>query len=209
MQLLEYHVILGIIATVIGLIGYATYFKDIIKKRIKPHAFSWFIWGILQSLVFFAQTSKGAGAGAWAVGAPALLNFIIFVIAIFRGEKEITRLDKASLLLALLGIALWAITTDPLWSVIIATGVDVVGFVPTVRKSYKKPNEEAVTEFALSAISFGISLFALQSVNMTTVLYPASLVVTNTVFVAMVMIRRGFRLKPYRRKSKTRKKDSK
>jgi uncharacterized membrane protein len=66
-----------------------------------------------------------------------------------------------------------------------------------------------VTEFALSAISFGISLFALQSVNMTTVLYPASLVVTNTVFVAMVMIRRGFRLKPYRRKSKTRKKDSK
>jgi uncharacterized protein with PQ loop repeat len=206
MQLLEYQVILGIIATIIGLVGYIPYFKDIIKKRIKPHAFSWLIWGILQSLVFFAQTSKGGGAGAWAVGAPALLNLTIFVIAIFRGEKEITRVDKASLLLALFGIALWAITTNPLWSVVIATGVDVVGFVPTFRKSYKKPNEEAVAVYALSAIAFGISLFALQSISITTVLYPASLVVTNAVFVAIVMMRRGFRFKPFKHGFKSRKK---
>jgi len=205
MQLLEYQVILGVIAAIVGLAGYVPYFKDIIKKRIKPHAFSWLIWGITQTAVFFAQTSKGGGAGAWAVGAPALLNLIIFVIAIFRGEKEITRLDKASLLFALSGIALWAITTDPLWSVIIATGVDVVGFVPTARKSYKKPNEEAVTIYMLNGMAFGISLFALQSVNLTTFLYPASLVVTNAVFVTMVMMRRGFRFNSYKSKLKARK----
>lgn len=209
MQLLEYQVMLGIIATIVGLAGYVPYFKDIIKKRIKPHAFSWLIWGITQSLVFFAQTSEGAGAGAWAVGVPAVLIFAVFVVSIFRGEKEITRLDKASLLLALFGIALWAITTDPLWSVIIVTGVDVVGFVPTARKSYKRPNEEAVSVYVLAGISFFISLFALQSVNMTTFLYPASLVVTNTVFVTMVMIRRGFRFKFHKRKFKARKKNSK
>ncbi len=199
MQLLVYQIILGIIATIIGLAGYIPYFKDIIKREIKPHAFSWLIWGILQSVVFFASTSKGGGAGAWAVGAPALLNMIIFVIALFRGEKEITNLDKASLVVALFGIALWVITTSPVWSVIIVTGVDVVGFIPTFRKAYRKPKEEAVSVFALSSIAFFISLFALGSLNITTFLYPASLTVSNAIFVMMVMSRRS------KRKSKVRK----
>jgi hypothetical protein len=145
----------------------------------------------LQSVIFFASTSKGGGAGAWAVGAPALLNMIIFVIALFRGEKEITNLDKASLIVALFGIGLWIITTSPVWSVIILTGVDVVGFIPTFRKAYKKPKEEAITVFALSSIAFGISLFALGALNITTFLYPASLTISNGVFVIMVMNRRS------------------
>ena len=191
MQLLEYQIVLGILATAIGLAGYIPYFKDLIKKEIKPHAFSWLIWGILQTVVFFASTSKGGGAGAWVIGAPALLNMIIFVIALFRGEKEITKLDKASLIVALFGIGLWVITTSPVWSVIILTGVDIVGFVPTFRKAYKRPKEEAVSVFALSSIAFGVSLFAIGMLNITTVLYPASLTLSNAVFVIMVMGRRG------------------
>jgi uncharacterized protein with PQ loop repeat len=190
MQLLEYQVVLGIIAVIIGFLGYIPYFRDIIKRQIKPHAFSWFIWGLLQVLVFFASTSRGGGAGAWTIAAGALLCLTIFVISIFRGEKDITMLDKASLVVALLGIALWVVTTDPVWSVIIATGVDIVGFVPTFRKAYKKPHEDSVTVFGLSSFSFFISLFALHLVNITTFLYPASLVASNAVFVVMVLLRR-------------------
>ena len=62
MQLLAYQIIIGLVATVIGLAGYVPYFKDIIRREIKPHAFSWLIWGILQSVVFFASTSRGGGA---------------------------------------------------------------------------------------------------------------------------------------------------
>ena len=185
-----YQAIIGIVATAIGLSGYIPYFKDIIKRTIKPHAFSWLIWGIIQSVVFFADLAKGAGAGAWPVGAPALLNLIIFVIAIFRGEKEITKIDTASLIFALVGIGVWIITTNPLWSVIIVSIVDAVGYIPTVRKAYKKPHEESVTVYALSGVAFGLSLFALASVSLTTVLYPSVLVVVNLVFVSTVLQRR-------------------
>ncbi len=203
MQLLEYQIILGIIATTIGLIGYIPYFKDIIKKEIKPHAFSWLIWGILQSAVFFASTSRGGGAGAWAIGAPALLNMVIFVIALFKGEKEITNIDKASLVVALFGIALWVITTNPVWGVIILSGVDVVGYIPTIRKAYKRPHEEAISVYAFSAVAFGISLFALQAINVTTFLYPFSLAISNTVCVSIILIRREvLDKKPRKAKSK-------
>ena len=148
------------------------------------------IWGVIWLLVFFASSARGGGAGAWAIGVPALLCLATFVLSIFRGEKEITRLDTASLIVAFFSIALWAVTTNPLWSVIIVTGIDVVGFVPTFRKANKRPDEESITVFAFTGVSFFISLFALQSVNITTVLYPASVIASNTVFISMVMLRR-------------------
>ena len=187
---MEYQIILGTISAVLVLVGYLSYFKEALFGGAKSHAFSWLIWGVLNALVFLASTSRGAGAGAWAVGASGGLNFIIFGIALFKGEKEITLTDKASLLAAFLGIAVWALTTDPLWSVIMLTVVDMVGFIPTFRKAYKRPAEESVTIFILSSISYFISLFALQTINLVTFLYPASLVLTDTIFVLLVLYRR-------------------
>jgi hypothetical protein len=116
---------------------------------------------------------------------------VIFGIALFKGEKEITRSDEVCLLAALLGTAFWAITANPLWSVIIITGVDGIGFIPTFRKAYKKPAEESVTIFVLSTISYFISLFALQTINLVTFLYPASLLITDSLFVLLVLYRRS------------------
>lgn len=176
--------------------------KETIFGKTKPHAFSWLVWGILQVAVFFASTSKGGGTGAWAIGATAVLDFVIFGISLFKGEKEITRLDKTSLIVALLGMGLWVVTTDPIWSVLIATGVDVVGFLPTFRKAYKRPEEESITVYTFGAMSFAISLFALQAVNITTFLYPASIVISNAIFVTMVICRRSVKAKRQPRKSK-------
>ncbi|MGA2664051.1 MAG: hypothetical protein ABSF83_03820 [Nitrososphaerales archaeon] len=187
---MEYQTILGTISAVLVLVGFLSYFKEALFGGAKAHAFSWLIWGVLNAIVFLASTSKGAGAGAWAVGASGGLNFIIFGIALFKGEKEITLSDKACLLAALLGIAVWVITTDPLWSVIVLTVVDMVGFIPTYRKAYKRPAEESVTMFILTCTSYFISLFALQTVNLVTFLYPASLVVTDAIFVLLVLYRR-------------------
>jgi hypothetical protein len=188
---LEYQIALGSIATVLVLVGYVTYLKGAVFGKTKSHAFSWLIWGVLNGLIFFASTSKGAGAGAWAVGASGALNFIIFGIALVKGEKEVTSIDKACLVAAFFGMAAWAITTNPLWSVIIITAVDVVGFVPTFRKAYKRPTEESVTIFILSSIAYFLSLFALQAVNLVTFIYPATLVMTDTLFVSMVLYRRS------------------
>jgi len=190
MHLLEYQIILGIIATIIGVVCFIPYFNGIIKKKVKPHAFSWLIWGIIQTTVFFAQISKGGGAGAWRNGVGAILILTIFVIAIFRGEKEITKLDKICLISALFGIVLWLITTNPVWSVIIVSVADAIGYLPTMRKSYKNPYQESATIFGLSAISLFISLFALGSINITTVLYPISIGIADTLLVILIIAKR-------------------
>lgn len=188
----NYKIMLGAVATLIGIAGFAPYIGKLVKRAIKPHAFSWLIWSIMQFLVFAAQVSHGGGAGSWAVGAPATLCFVIFVISLFRGEKDITRSDWMFLLGALLGISLWLITEIPLYSVILAVMIDFFAFAPTIKKSYKKPNEESISVFAFSAVSFFISLFALQRVTLTTVLFPLYLTTATSLFVVMVLLRRRF-----------------
>ena len=187
---MDYKTILGIAALVIDIPSYVLYFRDIYFRNTRPHVFSWFVWSLLTGIAFFAQISKGAGVGAWVTGLTSVLCLLIAVIALFRGEKIITKVDWISFVAAFFGIILWVFTDSPLAAVIVVSIVDLLGFVPTFRKSYHRPFQESPWPFGLGSLKFGISLFALESFNLTTALYPATLVISNGIFVIMLLIRR-------------------
>jgi hypothetical protein len=187
---MDYRIALGIIASVIGTVSYLPYFINIFKGKTKPHVFSWFVWGLLTGIAFFAQMAKGAGAGAWVTGLTAFFCLIIAMIALFRGEKGVTKSDWFCFIGALCGLLLWKLTSNPLLAVLLVTTTDALAFTPTFRKAYFKPYEETVSTFALNTIKFIFGLIALQSFNLTTWLYPASLVLMNGWFVIMVLLRR-------------------
>ena len=44
--MLEYKIILGVAAVLIGIAAYIAYFRNIFAGKTKPHAFSWLVWGI-------------------------------------------------------------------------------------------------------------------------------------------------------------------
>ena len=187
---MEYQILLGVIASVIGLVSYVPYFRDMFRGKTKPHPFSWFVWGLLTAIAFFAQYAKDAGAGSWATGITAVACLIIAVCALFYGEKRITPLDWWCFAGALAGALFWAITSNPVAAVIIVTVTDAIAFIPTFRKGYAKPYEETILTFSMSVLKFVFAIFALQSFSVATVLFPASLVLSNGLFVAMILIRR-------------------
>lgn len=182
--------ILGVIAVAIGLYGYVPYFRDIFKGKTKPHAFSWLIWGILTGIGFLAQVFDNGGPGAWVTGVTAFVCIMIFLLALSRGEKNITKSDWWCLLGAFLAIGLWLITDDPLIAVVLITVIDALGFIPTFRKSYHRPDQETAVTYVLSGVKFIVAIAALSNFSLVTVLYPLSLVLMNGLFVAMLYIRR-------------------
>ena len=188
--ILEVKVLLGLIAVLISFIAYWAYIKDILAARIKPHAYSWLVWSCLGGIAFFAQILHGAGPGAWVNGVVMVISFIIFILAINRGETRITLLDKISLGGAFGALAVWLATNNPLWSVILITIIDFLGFLPTFRKSYHKPHQESTTMFALSGIKYLFSLGALGEYTLITTIYPASLVLMNMMMVSWLICRK-------------------
>ena len=184
--------IFGYIAIFIAIISYIPYLKKIYSGKFKPHVFSWIIWTLLTAIAFFAQLSDGGGIGSWATGISAIFSLLI-VIASFKFNKNIgfiTKTDWFSFFAGLLSIPLWIITDDPLWSVILVTVIDLLGFYPSFRKGYKKPQEDSTILFGLSGIKFALAIIALEHFSIVTVLYPLALVIADFLFVLMLIVRR-------------------
>jgi hypothetical protein len=188
---LEYKIILGYLATIISFASYVPYFRGIFLGKIKPHAFSWFVWGLLTAVAFFAQVSQHAGAGAWVTASTALACFGVFVLALFKGQKQFAIFDWFALAASLIAFLLWWITKNPTLSVILVTVTDALGFLPTFRVGFYKPYEESLSLYGPSTLKYALGILALQSFSLSTWLFPASLVLTNGLFVSMLVIRRA------------------
>lgn len=189
-ELFSIQELLGITAVIIGLWGYFFYVKGILKGGVKPHAFTWFVWGLLTSIAFFAQLAGGGGPGSWVTGATALMSFVFTLVGLGASSRVyIERSDWIFFIASLAAIPVWYFSGNPLWSVILITIIDAVAFAPTFRKAYSHPDTENVYTFLFSGIKFVFGIAALSTFSITTVLYPASLVLANGLFVLMVLWR--------------------
>lgn len=187
---MEYKTIIGYAAIVVGFVSYLPYYRDILKNKTKPHAFSWFSIAMLSFIGFAAQRSEGGGAGAWVTGLSGIMCLGVFILALKRGTKNFALIDKAFLLLAFLTLIPWMLTKDPLISVILISIIDIFALVPTIRHGYYHPFEETVSTFGLSSIKFILGIVALQIYTTTTWLYPGTIALTTAVFVTILLYRR-------------------
>lgn len=188
--------IFGILSTFMMLCSRANYFNSTFRGRTRPHAFSWFIWGIISTIGFAAQVAEGAGAGSWARGLSAATCFMLVVVSLMKGEKNIRRSDWVTLVVALCAIPLWVATKTPVWSVILVCCIDTIGYFPTVRKSWDKPHSETALSYTLSCLCALFSIFAIENYTLSTWLYSAVLTVTNGGMVAFLLIRRKMKDHP-------------
>ena len=182
--------LIGILGTAFLMGGYLPYLFAIWRGTARPHAFSWLSWAFINAIVFVVQVSENAGPGAWTSGIATCFNLGIGLFALRVGEKNITKTDWSIFLTVLLAIPLWAITKDPVWSVILVSIIDTLAFIPTIRKSWHRPHEEVMTTFVMGLIGFGCGLFAVQEYSFTTICFPAKVVVVNAIFIAVLLYRR-------------------
>ncbi len=181
---------LGILAILVGFYSYLPYIRDIFRGKTKPHAFSWLVWSLLTGIGCAAQVHDHAGAGAWVTGLSALVCFFIFIAALYQSEKNITRFDWFCLGGAFLALCLWAATDKPVFSVVLVSIIDALGFAPTFRKTFHRPDQETAIQYTLAATKYVIAILALDHFSITTTLYPASVMLMNVLFVTMLFIRR-------------------
>jgi len=172
-------VIFGALSIVLMLFSRVGYFADIFRGRTRPHVFSWFIWGTISSIGFAAQVAEGAGPGSWARAFGSFTCFLLVIISYFKGEKEITRSDWVTLAVALSAIPLWVLTKTPFWSVLIVCFIDTIGYLPTLRKSWHKPQDELAVSYFFSCLGAALSLLAIREYTPSTWLYPLVLTFSN------------------------------
>lgn len=188
---MSYKEFLSAVAIALTLVAFFPYIVSIIHGTIRPHVFSWVIWGTTTFVVFLAQLEDGGGIGAWPIGVSGIITIFIALLAyIRRADISITRTDWLFLAAALSSLPFWYFTSDPLWAVVILTVVDVLGFGPTLRKAYMLPYSESLLFFGLFTTRNLIVIAALENYSVTTVLFPAVIATACMLLLVVITYRR-------------------
>jgi hypothetical protein len=188
---MDRNTLFGALSILMMVLSRAGYFAASLRGRTRPHSFSWFIWGAISGIGFAAQVAEGAGPGSWARGFGCVTCFGLAAIGALKGEKEIKLSDWVTLAVALSAIPLWAVTKTPFWSVIIVCCIDTIGYLPTVRKSWKRPHEEMALSYLVSSLGAAFSMLAIAQYTPSTWLYPLVLVFSNGAMWAFLNMRRA------------------
>lgn len=183
--------LLSALAIVLTLIAFFPYIRAIFKGTVRPHVFSWVIWGSTTFVVFLAQLEDHGGVGAWPIGVSGTITIFIALLAYLkRADISITRTDWLFFVTAMSSLPLWYFTADPMWAVVILTTVDVLGFGPTVRKAYAFPYSESLVFFGLFTARNLFVIMALEHCSVTTVLFPAVIATACVLLMALLTYRR-------------------
>jgi hypothetical protein len=179
------------IVTIIGIIlvflAYNKYIKDIYKGTTKPHLYSWIVFSVVTVIAFVAQLLNGGGIGTLITLFAGAYTVYITYLSIYFGTKDIKKVDKIFLLLALFSILPWILTNDSTYSVILLVIINSISYLPTIRKTLSAPTSESLYTYQLNTVRHFITLFALATYNISTYLYPLSLVMINLIVVLVIL----------------------
>jgi len=183
-------IIIGIIASVIGIFCFIPYFRDIFRHKTKPHIYTWLIWSLLQGTSVVIMFYNGAGIGILPFIIGTTLCGSIFLLSFKYGTKNITPFDTVCLIGALVALIFYILLDNPMVSIVLVSLIDFIGFIPTFRKSYIEPNTETASTYLLSAISSVLAIGAFLNYSLIIVLYPLTVVLTDMICWFIIILRR-------------------
>lgn len=182
--------IISIIAVILTFVAYVPYYRDILKGKTHPHIYTWSLWGLLTVLIVALQFIGGAGPSTWITAAAGLMCIGVIVLGFKNGKKYITKTDTFIAILALLAIAFWLFVNQPVISLILVIVADLLAFIPTVRKAWKKPYTETLSLYITNSFRFILALFALETFTFLSAGWIIAWVIANVFFSAILIWRR-------------------
>lgn len=166
------------------------YLRDTLRGKTRPHVYSWLVWGVVTLLAFVLQSSDHPGPGSLVTLVAGLICLLVFALALKGGRRDITPADTVFLLLAAAATGLWALASQPVVAVVLLSSVDMLGFLPTIRKSWHAPDSETLSTYVTNTVRFVLALTALQRYSVVTSLYPLTWLLANGAFAVRLVLRR-------------------
>lgn len=190
MEHFYHHILFATLAIVMSGARYATYLWAMHKGEARPHVFSWFNWGLMLAIGAATQWGLQGGPSIWVMAFGAAVCWFVTILALFMGEKNITRSDWFAFVGALLAIPVWMITKNPFMAVIVIVSIDCLTYFPTIRKSWMDPWGEPPVSYFWAGLRYFFALFAVTDPNIQNLAYLLMLMVTDWGFAVFLVLRR-------------------
>jgi hypothetical protein len=177
----------AIVGALIGSLGGLYYLYETIAGTAQPNRITWLLWGIFPMVIFVAQRAQGVEGLSWTSFVAGFTPLLI-VAASFFNPKAYWKTEPRDYYLmaaAILGIVLWAITSDPNLALLFSLLADMAAGIPTLIKSYRHPASESWIAYAISAVGFGISSLSIQAFSLESTAFVAYVFLMNLAFAIL------------------------
>jgi len=95
--------------------------------------------------------------------------------------------DIVCFIIAIGGILLWQTTNNPALALYASIAADFPGMIPALIKTYRYPQTEVWSFFALDVLASGFSLMAVNSWTLQEFSYPLYTLIINAVMVMFIL----------------------
>ena len=188
---IDIKLVFAICAVSIAIFGsFLPYLIDIFKKKTEPHIYTWLIWTITEGIATAGLIYGKGGWGALDLSLGTLFVFLIFLISLKYGSKNITKFDTIVLIVALLAIVVWIKMNNPLLAVIMVSVIDFAGYLPSFRKAFIEPWSETVLSWQMFVVGDILVILSLSEYNLLTLTYLGTITIANSMLVIICLVRR-------------------
>ncbi len=185
------HVVV-LVGSCLNLIGSYRYCRAILAGRVQPNLITWIMWALAPLIGVAAELYSGV---TWAVLPVFMAGFgplCITCVALLSHHSTwaLRPHDYACGAFSLLALILWLITKDPDIAILFAVLGDGVALLPTLLKTWTRPDTETPVPFALAICSALSAFLAIEQWSFASVAFPLYLVLANGIMVLTIERRR-------------------
>lgn len=191
-------VFLGRTAGVISFAAFIPYVIAILRRETKPNRATWWIWTIVGFMLGASYYFSGANQTIWVPVSYIIGPFFIAILSIKYGEGGWTRFDRNCLLGTGVSLILWWVFNSSLIALLINIFIDLIGALPTIKKSYREPEKEDETAWILFFLGNIINLFAIETWKFAIIIYPIYMLLCCGTITVLVIFRKPNRAKERR-----------
>jgi hypothetical protein len=178
---------LGIIAGIISLIAYLIYFRSILKGKSKPNRVTWWIWTFMGAALALSYYFSGARDTMWSPIVEFIGPFLTALLAIKYGEGGAA--DKTDIICFVGGvfsIVLWILFNNPVIALVMLLVVDSFAIIPTMKKSYLRPEGESLLAWCGTGLGDMINLLSVERFAFALIILPAWMLFDDIIVVWML-----------------------
>ena len=174
---------------VLSIISPIFYTKSMLKGKVKPHRVTRLIvWlASLAGLLGVLNSSNSAGkifALIFLIRATYLL-----IMAVIYGVGGLQKLDLYCLFFGVLALVAYYTTRSGLLTISLGIAADLIGYLPTFVKTYKKPESEDPLFFSIEGLASLFAIFAIWEL-VPDILFPIYFLLSSMTVVALIYRKR-------------------
>lgn len=178
--------LLGQLAGVISLLGFVPYIAEIVQGKTRPNRATWWIWTVVGAMLCGSYYASGARHTLWVPVSYVIGPLVTALLSLKYGEGGWEPFDRNCLGASLLSLVVWWLARSPLVALVANIGIDLLGALPTIRKSYREPEAESLLSWTVFLVADALNLYAMGAWTLATSLYPVYLFTLAAVLVMLM-----------------------